>query len=167
MSTTPKKEQEPTDDSGFIRETYRRLGLLNAKIDTLNDLLRRHLGDGPKPEQPPLPGMPKENWTAPDTTPPPRVWGNTVRVYDILWETYGSKPFTLSDMIRDCPERIAAETDGRRISIATYPRVLSSLVKSGAAAQKKGVYTLTEPSDDLRDLVEKTRHKKPAEPKES
>jgi len=166
-AATRRADDPPGSDSDFIRGTYRRLGELNAKMDRFVELVAAALhvalpgADAPTEpnKQPTLPGMP-DDWTAPDTSPPPRVWSNTVRVYDILWETYGTKPFTLSDMIRDCPERIARETNGRRISVATYPRVLSALVKSGAAAQKSGVYTLTEPSDDLRELVERTRAKK-------
>ena len=158
-----RKADEPGTDSDFIRGTYRRLGTLNAKLDRLIGLLEKVTGANlSDAEQLEIPGLPKGAWTPPDTTPPPRIWTNTVRVYDILWQTYGAKPFTLADMIRDCPERIAGETDGRKISVATYPRVLSALVKAGAAAQKSGVYTLTEPSDDLRALVEATRSKKPA-----
>lgn len=175
MQTTPKPDaasrraDDPLgSDSDFIRGTYRRLGELNAKFDRFFALVAKALhieespdGEAPSsPKQPPLPGMPEADWSEPVLTPPPRVWSNTVKVYDILWDTYGTKQFTFSDMIRDCPDRIAHETDGRRISVSTYPRVLSALVKAGAATQSRSVYTLTEPSDDLRDLVERTRAKK-------
>ena len=175
MITTPTKDaasrradDPPGSDSDFIRGTYRRLGELNAKFDRFFALVAKALNiedgtDGaalPPPKQPTLPGMPEADWTEPVLTPPPRVWSNTVKVYDILWETFGTKPFTFSDMIRDCAQEIACGTDGRRVSISTYPRILSALVKAGSATQSKSVYTLTEPSDDLRELVERTRAKK-------
>jgi hypothetical protein len=49
---------------------------------------------------------------------------------------------------------------GGKIGVATYQRVLSALVRAGAATRKGGVYTLREPNDELREAVERVRNQK-------
>ena len=88
----------------------------------------------------------------------PRAWGNSVKFYEAVWREFGDEEFDLGDLfaVRD---PISDATKGK-IGVATYQRVLSALVRAGAATRKGGAYTLREPTDELRDAVERVRNTK-------
>jgi hypothetical protein len=88
----------------------------------------------------------------------PRAWGNSVKFYEAVWETFGGKEFGLGDLFNERGAIIDA-TKGK-IGVATYQRVLSALVRAGAATRKGGAYTLREPNDELREAVERVRNAK-------
>ena len=87
----------------------------------------------------------------------PRVWGNTVKVYEYLAGSFAGS-FTLKDMLHR--ETEITHRTGGKIGVATYQRVLSALVRAGAATRKGGTYTLREPNDELREAVERVRNTK-------
>ena len=87
----------------------------------------------------------------------PRAWGNTVKVYEYLAGSFAGS-FTLKDMLNR--ETEITHRTGGKIGVATYQRVLSALVRAGAATRKGGAYTLREPNDELREAVERVRNTK-------
>jgi hypothetical protein len=88
----------------------------------------------------------------------PRVWGNSVKWYEAAYKWTGGGPFGLADIFA-ARDELAEATKGK-IGVATYQRVLSALVRAGAATRKGGVYTLREPNDELREAVERVRNAK-------
>lgn len=88
----------------------------------------------------------------------PRVWGNSVRWYEAAYKWTGGGPFGLADIFA-ARDELADATKGK-IGVATYQRVLSALVRAGAATRKGGVYTLRQPTDELREAVERVRNAK-------
>ena len=88
----------------------------------------------------------------------PRAWGNTVRWYEAAYKWTGGGPFGLGDIFA-AHDELAEATKGK-IGVATYQRILSALVRAGAATRKGGVYTLREPNDELREAVERVRNAK-------
>jgi hypothetical protein len=87
-----------------------------------------------------------------------RVWGNTVKWYEAAYKWTGGGPFGLGDIF-SAHDELAQATKGK-IGVATYQRILSALVRAGAATRKGGVYTLREPTDELREAVERVRNTK-------
>jgi hypothetical protein len=88
----------------------------------------------------------------------PRAWGNSVRFYEAVWRKFGGSGFGLGDLFA-ARDAIAEATKGK-IGVATYQRILSALVRAGAATRKGGAYTLREPNDELREAVERVRNTK-------
>jgi hypothetical protein len=88
----------------------------------------------------------------------PRVWGNSVKFYEAVWRKFGCSEFGLGDLFA-ARDEIADATNGK-IGLSTYQRVLSALVRAGAATRKGGVYTLREPNEELREAVERVRNAK-------
>ena len=88
----------------------------------------------------------------------PRVWGNSVKFYEAVWETFGGKEFGLGDLFNERGAIIDA-TKGK-IGLSTYQRVLSALVRAGAATRRGRAYALREPNDELREAVERVRNTK-------
>jgi len=88
----------------------------------------------------------------------PRVWGNTVKWYEAAYKWTGGGPFGLGDIFA-AHDELAEATKGK-IGVATYQRILSALVRAGAATRKGGVYTLRQPTDELREAVERVRNTK-------
>jgi hypothetical protein len=86
----------------------------------------------------------------------PRVWGNSVKWYEAAYKWTGGGPFGLADIFA-ARDELAEATKGK-IGVATYQRVLSALVRAGAATRKGGTYTLREPNDELREAVERVRN---------
>jgi hypothetical protein len=87
-----------------------------------------------------------------------RVWGNTVKWYEAAYKWTGGGPFGLGDIF-SAHDELAEATNGK-IGVATYQRILSALVRAGAATRKGGVYTLLQPTDELREAVERVRNQK-------
>jgi hypothetical protein len=88
----------------------------------------------------------------------PRVWGNSVKWYEAAYKWTGGGPFDLADIFA-ARDELAEATKGK-IGVATYQRILSALVRAGAATRKGGAYTLREPNDELREAVERVRNQK-------
>jgi hypothetical protein len=85
-----------------------------------------------------------------------RVWGNSVKFYEAVWETFGGKEFGLGDLFNERGAIIDA-TKGK-IGLSTYQRVLSALVRAGAATRRRRAYALRQPTDQLREAVEEARN---------
>jgi hypothetical protein len=91
----------------------------------------------------------------------PRAWSNTVKVYEYLWRTFKRTQFTVEDLFDDRHE--ITKATGGAVKPSSFPRVLSALVKAGAAT-KGGFdnrrFVLLEPNDELREAVERVRNQK-------
>jgi hypothetical protein len=88
----------------------------------------------------------------------PRVWGNSVKFYEAVWRKFGGSEFGLGDLFA-ARDAIADATKGK-IGLSTYQRVLSALVRAGAATRRGRAYALREPNDELREAVERVRNQK-------
>ena len=88
----------------------------------------------------------------------PRIWGSTVNFYNEAWMLFKSNAFILAELF-DHREELTRATHGK-VHLASFQRVLSALVRAGAATRKGGTYTLREPNDELREAVERVRNQK-------
>jgi hypothetical protein len=88
----------------------------------------------------------------------PRIWGSTVNFYNEAWMLFKSNAFVLAELF-DHREELTRATHGK-VHLASFQRVLSALVRAGAATRKCGVYTLRPPTDQLREAVERVRNQK-------
>jgi hypothetical protein len=88
----------------------------------------------------------------------PRIWGSTVNFYNEAWMLFKSNAFILAELF-DHREELTRATHGK-VHLASFQRVLSALVRAGAATRKGGAYTLREPNDELREAVERVRNQK-------
>ena len=88
----------------------------------------------------------------------PRIWGSTVNFYNEAWMLFKGNAFILAELF-DHREELTRATHGK-VHLASFQRVLSALVRAGAATRKGGVYTLREPNDELREAVERVRNQK-------
>jgi hypothetical protein len=152
---------------------YRRLGKVSEQLALIGSVLERAsgvrpvVGPRPTPLQPETPPMLRTPMPEQGELPlagcvlahKPRVWGNTVKVYEYLAGSFAGS-FTLKDMLHR--ETEITHRTGGKIGVATYQRVLSALVRAGAATRKGGAYTLREPTDELREAVERTAKKRAA-----
>ena len=66
--------------------------------------------------------------------------------------------FILAELF-DHREELTRATHGK-VHLASFQRILSALVRAGAATRKGGAYTLREPNDELREAVERVRNQK-------
>lgn len=151
--------------SDILAGIYRRLGKTNELLAMLGSALARAGIIPPSPSAPaaaPLRVAVPEQGELPLAccvlAHKPRAWGNSVRVYEEAWERFGGSEFGLGDLFA-ARDEIAEATKGK-IGVATYQRVLSALVRAGAATRKGGAYTLREPNDELREAVERVRNTK-------
>lgn len=165
---------------------YRRLGeieeilaMLGAGSTKTGVIKARLTGDAKKDEheepvhvepithgkQTTLPGFPTGDLSMPvpgeiakEIAARPRVWSNTVKVYETIWNFYGTRPFVTATIIRndDLTRRVSDVTRGK-IGITTIPRVLTALVNAKAATRTGRTFRLVEPTDELREAVEKAR----------
>lgn len=145
-------EKELSDLLSFSKGTYRLLK------DEVVPLLRRIA----PPSQGDLPGIdlpaPASREAPP---PPPRRWGNSVRVYDALHARYGAGAFTLADLLTDAGALAAVrEATGGRVAPASLSAVLSALVRAGAASRERRTYRLRAPTDAIREAIETARSKR-------
>jgi len=86
----------------------------------------------------------------------PRVWGNSVKFYEAVWRKFGGSEFGLGDLFA-ARDELAEATKGK-IGLSTYQRVLSALVRAGAATRRRRAYALRQPTDQLREAVEEARN---------
>jgi hypothetical protein len=151
---------------------YRRLGKSNELLALIGSVLERAsgvapvVGPRPTPLHPETPPMLRTPMPEQGELPlagcvlahKPRVWGNSVKWYEAAYKWTGGGPFDLADIFA-ARDELAEATKGK-IGVATYQRVLSALVRAGAATRKGGVYTLRQPTDELREAVERVRNQK-------
>lgn len=156
-------DEEAETMLGFVKGCYRLLGSIAENLVLLGGVVERASGVAPhgaRPTQAALRVAIPEQGELPLAgcvlAHKPRAWGNTVKWYEAAFRLHGSAPVTLADLFRDAPD-IARATKGK-IGVATYQRILSALVRAGAATRKGGVYTLREPTDQLREAVEAARN---------
>lgn len=150
--------------SDILAGIYRRVGKTNELLAMLGSALARAGIIPPSPSAPAAPlrvAIPEQGelpLAGAVLAAKPRAWGNSVRFYEAVWREFGDEEFGLGDLfaVRD---PITDATKGR-IGLSTYQRILSSLVRAGAATRKGGVYTLREPNDELREAVERVRNTK-------
>jgi len=119
---------------------------------------------GKAPVQPPLPGL-----VADDSPMPapgeiarslPRKWCNTVKVYDALWGVFHNFRFRSDDLFgEEAREAIRKATDGR-IKPQTVARMMTALVRGGAASREnRNEWGLLQPTDERREAVEREADK--------
>lgn len=115
---------------------------------------------GKAPVQPPLPGL-----VADDSPMPapgeiarslPRKWCNTVKVYDALWSVFHNFRFRSDELFgEEAREAIRKATDGR-IKPQTVARMMTALVRGGAASREnRNEWGLLPPTDERREAVER------------
>ena len=149
---------------GFVKGCYRLLNSIAENLVLLGGVVERASGVSPhgaRPTQAALPldeGLPAPGEIAHRIAAAPRAWGNSVKFYEAVWRWTAGETFTLADLFA-AHDELAEATKGK-IGIATYQRVLSALVRAGAATRKGGVYTLRQPTDELREAVERVRNAK-------
>ena len=161
-----------------IAAIWKGIERLAGAIERLSDRLVVQALDGEvpqkaeQPEQPPLPGMPEDDWTPPEIeAKKPREWCNTVRVYEAIWKHFGTKfkAFNLADLCRDDHflSSVAAATRNR-VSPASLSKLISVMRRASAiyldekGFYGKGYYRCNEPTDELREAVERTAKKRAA-----
>jgi hypothetical protein len=157
-------DEEAETMLGFVKGCYRLLNSIAENLVLLGGVVERASGVSPhgaRPTQAALPlddGLPAPGEVARRIAAAPRAWGNSVKFYEAVWRKFGGSWFGLGDLFA-ARDAIAEATKGK-IGVATYQRILSALVRAGAATRKGGVYTLREPNDELREAVERVRNQK-------
>lgn len=124
---------------------------------------------GKAPVQPPLPGLAPDDtrndapdgceWTMPApgeiARSLPRRWSNTVKVYDALWALFGAETFFADALFEEKARAAVREATGGRVRPQTASRMLTALVRAGAAQRLgRGAVRLAEPTDALREKAE-------------
>ena len=136
----------------FVKGCYRLLV-------EIRDEVRAMRNDG-TPTQAALPldedeGLPEPGGLAHAIAAAPRIWGSTVKFYNEAWMLFKGNAFILAELF-DHREELTRATHGK-VHLASFQRVMSALVRAGAATRKGGAYTLREPNDELRAAVEEAR----------
>lgn len=123
----------------------------------------------PGPVQPPLPGLAPDDskndapdgceWTMPEpgeiARSLPRRWCNSVKVYDALWALFAAETFFADALFEEKARAAVKEATGGRVRPQTAARMLTALVRAGAAQRLgRGAVRLAEPTDELRAKVE-------------
>ena len=149
---------------GFVKGCYRLLNSIAENLVLLGGVVERASGVAPhgaRPTQAALPldeGLPVPGEVARRIAAAPRIWGSTVKFYNEAWMLFKGNAFILAELF-DHREELTRATHGK-VHIASFQRVLSALVRAGAATRKGGAYTLREPTDELREAVERVRNTK-------
>lgn len=154
-----------------IAAIWKGIERLAGAIERLSDRLVVQALDGEvpqkaeTPEQPPLPGMPVEDWTQPQIeAKKPREVCNTVRVWEILFDQFGYSHTTIDDVLadRELWAKILIGTKNK-VHTGSFSRILSTLDRAGAAARRPGgLFHVEKPTDELREAVEQTAKKRVA-----
>lgn len=154
-----------------IRELHQDVARIACLADSiLGNVRGLYRRAKPGPVQPPIPGLvaPDDSKNdAPDghvwTMPPPgeiarslpRRWSNTVKVYDALWSLFGAETFFADALFEEKARAAVREATGGRVRPQTAARMLTALVRAGAAQRLgRGAVRLAEPTDALRAKVE-------------
>jgi len=160
------------EEQRILAGIYRLLKTIGEQVTMLGSVVSRSHGVQPFPAPRPTPIQPE---TPPMLRTPmpehgelplagcvlkcrPRIWGSTVNFYNEAWMLFKSNAFILAELF-DHREELTRATHGK-VHLASFQRVLSALVRAGAATRKGGVYTLREPNDELREAVERVRNQK-------
>ena len=155
-------DEEAETMLGFVKGCYRLLGSIAENLVLLGGVVERASGVSPhgaRPTQAALPlddGLPAPGEVAHRIAAAPREWGNSVRFYEAVWRKFGGSEFGLGDLF-SARDEIADATNGK-IGLSTYQRVLSALVRAGAATRRRRAYALRQPTDQLREAVEAARN---------
>jgi hypothetical protein len=160
------------EEQRILAGIYRLLKTIGEQVAMLGSVVSRAHGVQPFPAPRPTPLQPE---TPPMLRTPmpeqgelplagcvlahkPRVWGNSVKFYEAVWRKFGGSEFGLGDLFA-ARDEIADATNGK-IGLSTYQRVLSALVRAGAATRRRRAYALRQPTDQLREDVERVRNTK-------
>lgn len=150
---------------GFVKGCYRLLNSIAENLVLVGGVLERASGVAPhgaRPTQAALRVAVPEQGELPLAgcvlKCRPRIWGSTVNFYNEAWMLFKGNAFILAELF-DHREELTRATHGK-VHLASFQRVLSALVRAGAATRKGGVYTLREPNDELREAVERVRNTK-------
>lgn len=93
-------------------------------------------------------------WTNPETPvppPTPRAWSNTVKVFNLIYARFAAGDFRLGELAGNA-EFVAEvrKATANRIGIASFSRILSTLVRAGAVKrQARDLYCIPVPPSDL------------------
>ena len=136
--------------------------LADSILGNVRGIYRRSKSE---PAQPELPGL-DEAAALPEpgaiARSLPRRWCNTVKVYDALWEVFGDRPFGSEDLFgEEAREAVRKATNGR-IKPQTVARMMTALRRARAAGKvlrSNGRWFLREPTDALREAVEREADK--------
>lgn len=154
------------DRGDLLAGIYRRVGKTNELLAMLGSALARA---GIIPASPSAPAAPLRVAIPEQGELPlagavlkfrPRIWGSTVNFYNEAWMLFKGNAFILAELF-DHREELTRATHGK-VHLASFQRVMSALVRAGAATRKGGAYTLREPNDELREAVERVRNQKGA-----
>lgn len=100
-------------------------------------------------------GLPEPGGIARAIAAAQRKWGNSVKWYEAAWREFGTRAFCLGDTF--ARSSLSAATNGK-CGVASYQRILSALIKAGAAQRVgRSTFYLHEPTDELRAAVEEAR----------
>lgn len=90
----------------------------------------------------------------------PRKWCNTVKVYDALWSVFHNFRFRSDDLFgEEAREAVRKATNGR-IKPQTVARMMTALVRGGAASREnRNEWGLLPPTDERREAVEREADK--------
>ena len=151
--------------SDILAGIYRRVGKTNELLAMLGSALARA---GIIPASPSAPAAAPLRVAVPEQGElplagavlkfRPRIWGSTVNFYNEAWMLFKGNAFILAELF-DHREELTRATHGK-VHLASFQRVLSALVRAGAATRNGGAYTLRAPTDELREAVERVRNTK-------
>ena len=149
---------------GFVKGCYRLLNSIAENLVLVGGVVERASGVSPhgaRPTQAALRVAIPEQGELPLAgcvlATKPRAWGNTVKVYDELWRKFNIAGFQIEDVFRVTD--LNAVTGGK-VNFASFPRIVSALVKAGAARRSCRTIYLRQPTDELREAVERVRNTK-------
>lgn len=146
------KEDEILDELKAMRRQLDSIGGL------VHGIYRR---SKPGPRQPELPGLVADDSPLPEpgeiARSLPRRWCNTVRVYEALWEVFGSEEFDVAKIFGEKPMGEVVKRTGGRVKPQTVARMLTALRRACAGSNPRGnrtMWRLEKPTDELRERVE-------------
>lgn len=101
-------------------------------------------------------------WTKPYPRPKPPAWSNTVKVFDLIYARFVTGDFRLGELAGNA-EFVAEvrKATANRIGVASFSRILSTLVRAGAVKRKaRDLYSIpVPPSDSARERIEAVARK--------
>lgn len=146
----------------LILAELKKIGKQLTTIGNLVHGLYRHSKGAPV--QPPIPGLVADDSPMPPAgeiaRSMPRQWCNTVRVWEALWELFGAETFFADALFEEKARASVREATDGRVRPQTAARMLTALVRAGAAQRLgRGAVRLSEPTDERREAVEREADK--------
>lgn len=143
-------------DPAILAELKKLGKQLTTICNLVHGLYRRSKG---APTQPPIPGLVVDDTPMPEpgeiARSLPHKWSNTVKVYDALWALFAAETFFADALFEEKARAAVKEATGGRVRPQTAARMLTALVRAGAAQRLgRGAVRLAEPTDELRAKVE-------------